>query len=82
MAFCISLELFYFNFQLSILRFMVLCFNKILRYACRADMENEGLLSAFKMEDVTVMGAAELVPHMFRIWVCLLDSSICTILEH
>lgn len=45
-------------------------------------MENEGLLSAFKMEDVTVMGAAELVPHMFRIWVCLLDSSICTILEH
>ncbi|KAG0627981.1 hypothetical protein M758_2G241500 [Ceratodon purpureus] len=33
-----------------------------------ANMEKEGLNSAFKMEDITVMGAAELVPHMFRIW--------------
>lgn len=34
-------------------------------------MEKEGLNSAFKMEDITVMGAAELFPHMFRIWVTL-----------
>lgn len=33
-----------------------------------ATMEKEGLNSAFKMEDITVMGAAELFPHMFRIW--------------
>lgn len=41
-------------------------------------MEKEGLNSAFKMEDITVMGAAELFPHMFRIWVCFLNSSIFT----
>ncbi|XP_024386780.1 probable lipid-A-disaccharide synthase, mitochondrial isoform X1 [Physcomitrium patens] len=33
-----------------------------------ANMEKEGLDSVFKMEDITVMGAAELFPHMFRIW--------------
>ena len=35
----------------------------------RASMEKEGLASIFKMEDITVMGAAELFPHLFRIWV-------------
>jgi lipid-A-disaccharide synthase len=39
-------------------------------------MEKEGLNSAFKMEDITVMGAAELFPHMFRIWVCFLNSPV------
>lgn len=33
-----------------------------------ASMKKEGLDSVFKMEDITVMGAAELLPHMFRIW--------------
>ena len=35
-------------------------------------MEKEGLASIFKMEDITVMGAAELFPHLFRIWVGIL----------
>jgi len=45
--------------------------------ASRATMEKEGLNSAFKMEDITVMGAAELFPHMFRIWVTTRFSLIC-----
>ena len=40
-------------------------------------MEKEGLASIFKMEDITVMGAAELFPHLFRIWVGILCNQNC-----
>lgn len=35
------------------------------------------MASIFKMEDITVMGAAELFPHLFRIWVSTLFNQNC-----
>lgn len=34
-------------------------------------MKREGLVSEFPMEDIAVMGVAELLPHLVRIWVRL-----------
>jgi lipid A disaccharide synthetase len=41
-------------------------------------MKREGLVSEFPMEDIAVMGVAELLPHLVRIWVRLLLMIVVT----
>jgi hypothetical protein len=41
-------------------------------------MKREGLVSEFPMEDIAVMGVAELLPHLVRIWVRLLLTIVVT----
>jgi hypothetical protein len=45
-------------------------------HVSRVNIKNEVLSSAFKMEDITVIGVAELFPHILCIWICFLNSPV------